>query len=98
MLKKRNISVEDVMKNVAQENGFSYVPPEKRKLKAIIFDKDGSNDTKVKLVDRKSAPLHGTGIVDTLQGKGTHITFKTKPEDVNAHKGTKVYKIKTHKR
>ena len=52
MLKKKNISIEDVMKSVAKENGFTYVPPENRKPKEIIVETDKSGKSVVKIVNR----------------------------------------------
>ena len=37
MLKKNNLPLEEVMKTVAEENGFQYVNPENRKEKEIVF-------------------------------------------------------------
>lgn len=37
MLKKNNTPLEEVMKAVAEENGFQYVNPENRKEKEIVF-------------------------------------------------------------
>lgn len=51
MLKKNNTPIEDVMKTVAKENGFTYVPPEKRTPKRLAFKKDASGNITVSLED-----------------------------------------------
>lgn len=51
MLKKNNIPIEDVMKAVAKENGFTYIPPEKRRPKKLVFKKEDSGDIVVSLKD-----------------------------------------------
>lgn len=54
MLKKNNTPIEDVMKAVAKENGFTYVPPEKRTPKRLVFEKDSSGNIVVSLKDKTS--------------------------------------------
>ena len=49
MLKKNNTPIEDVMKAVAKENGFTYVPPEKRTPKKLVFEKNDSGEVIVSL-------------------------------------------------
>ena len=51
MLKKNNTPIEDVMKTVAKENGFTYVPPEKRTPKRFAFKKDASGNIVALLKD-----------------------------------------------
>lgn len=51
MLKKNNTPIEDVMKAVAKENGFTYIPPEKRRPKKLVFKKEDSGDIVVSLKD-----------------------------------------------
>ena len=52
MLKKNNTPIEDVMKIVAKENGFTYIPPEKRTPKRIVFEEDDSGNVVVSLKSR----------------------------------------------
>lgn len=51
MLKKNNTPIEDVMKAVAKENGFTYVSPEKRTPKRLVFEKDSSGNIVALLKD-----------------------------------------------
>ena len=58
MLKKNNIPVDEVMKVVAKENGFTYVPPEKRTPKELVVEKNSSGDIVVSLKDVSATGKH----------------------------------------
>lgn len=98
MLKKKNISVEDVMRSVAEENGFTYVPPGKRKPKEIVIEKDGSNDVKIKFVDRKSGLSHKVGKLNVLKGEGKRNTNDTATRITKSEQRLASYKAKVRKR
>lgn len=68
MLKKNNRPIEDVLKIVAKENGFKYIPPGKRTPKEILIEKSASGETLVSLVD----------VSTQRKRKRKNITGKTK--------------------
>lgn len=49
MLKKNNTPLEEVMKTVAEENGFQYVNPENRKKKREIVFIENNGETHIEL-------------------------------------------------
>ena len=51
MLKKNNVPIDDVMKEVARENGFAYIPPELRTPKKLVFETDINGKVFVTLID-----------------------------------------------
>ena len=51
MLKKIIPPIEDVMKAVAKENGFTYIPLEKRTQKRLVYEKDSSGNIVALLKD-----------------------------------------------
>ena len=56
-LKRKNVSIDDVMQKVAEKNGYKYVPPEKRTSKKLVYSKSITGETFVSLVDTDSKKL-----------------------------------------
>lgn len=56
-LKRKNVSIDDVMQKVAEKNGYKYVPPEKRTPKKIVYSKSITGETFVSLVDADSKKI-----------------------------------------
>lgn len=58
-LKRKNVSIDDVMKKVAEKNGYKYVPPEKRTPKKLVYSKSITGETLVSLVDAEPKKAGG---------------------------------------
>ncbi|HJF07102.1 MAG TPA: hypothetical protein K8U81_02770 [Phocaeicola coprocola] len=56
-LKRKNVSIDDVMQKVAEKNGYKYVPPEKRTPKKLVYSKSITGETFVSLVDADSKKI-----------------------------------------
>lgn len=56
-LKRKDISINDVMQKVAEKNGYKYVPPEKRTPKKLVYSKSITGETLVSLVDAEPKKL-----------------------------------------
>lgn len=46
-----NMPIEEILKEVARDNGFEYIPPEKRTPKKLVYSKSITGKTLVSLVD-----------------------------------------------
>ena len=58
MLKKNNTPLEEVMKTVAEENGFQYVNPENRKKREIVFI-ENNGETHIELRNKDNEWISG---------------------------------------
>lgn len=46
-----SMPMEEILKEVARDNGFEYIPPEKRTPKKLVYSKSITGKTLVSLVD-----------------------------------------------
>lgn len=86
------------MKSVAEENGFTYVPPGKRKPKEIVIEKDGANDVTIKLIDQKCSLSHKVRGVNVLQGEGKRNTNDSTTKMTKEEQRLASYKARVRKR
>lgn len=56
-LPRTDMPMEEILKEVAKDNGFEYIPPEKRTPKKLVYSKSITGKTLVSLVDADSKKL-----------------------------------------
>lgn len=56
-LPRTDMPMEEILKEVAKDNGFEYIPPEKRTPKKLVYSKSITGETFVSLVDADSKKI-----------------------------------------
>ena len=62
-LPRTDMPMEEILKEVAKDNGFEYIPPEKRTPKKLVYSKSITGKTLVSLVDAEPKKAGGRKVM-----------------------------------